>query len=79
MYFLYLFYKKLKKQWPVALEQILAAGNQQPPMTLRVNIQLISRDAYLAQLAEAGIIASAGALSEQAILFFPYTQFFSEP
>ena len=28
-------YKKLKKQWPDALEQLLTAGNQQPPMTLR--------------------------------------------
>lgn len=61
-------YKKLKKQWPAALEQILAAGNQQPPMTLRVNTQKISRDAYLEQLNEAGIMASAGALSDQAIV-----------
>lgn len=61
-------YKKLKKQWPAALEQILAVGNQQPPMTLRVNTQLITRDAYLTQLIEAGIMASTGALSEQAIV-----------
>jgi 16S rRNA (cytosine967-C5)-methyltransferase len=61
-------YKKLKKQWPVALEQVLAAGNQQPPMTLRVNTLKISRDAYLAQLTDAGIMASAGTLSSEAIV-----------
>ncbi|MFT5709508.1 MAG: 16S rRNA (cytosine967-C5)-methyltransferase [Halioglobus sp.] len=61
-------YKKLQKQWPVALQQILAAGNQQPPMTLRVNTQMISRDAYLAQLTDAGIMATAGTLSAQAIV-----------
>ena len=37
--------------WP----QIVAASNQQPPMCLRVNRRRLSRDAYLQQLAQAGI------------------------
>jgi 16S rRNA (cytosine967-C5)-methyltransferase len=50
---------KLKEQYPVEWEQILAAGNQHPPMTLRVNVRKISVEAYLSQLDQDGIEAQA--------------------
>lgn len=60
-------YKKLRKQWPDDSEEIFAAANAQPPMTLRVNRQKISRSAYLEKLEAAGIAAMACTLGEQAI------------
>ncbi len=48
---------KLRRQYPIAWEQILAAGNQHPPMTLRVNCRKTSVADYLQQLAVAGISA----------------------
>ena len=50
---------KLRREYPQAWEQILAAGNQHPPMTLRVNRRKVSVEVYLQQLAEAGIAARA--------------------
>ena len=50
-----------------AAAAILAANNQQPPMVLRVNSRLISRQAYLDKLAGQGIEATAGQLSSQAV------------
>ena len=41
------------KQW----EQVLAAGNAPPPLTLRVNVRRTSVEAYLARLEAAGIAA----------------------
>lgn len=49
--------KALKACWPQHWLQICAANNQHPPMTLRVNVRKVSREAYLAQLAGAGIAA----------------------
>ena len=43
------------KDWPAIVE----AGNQPPPMALRVNRRRIARDDYLARLAAAGIAARA--------------------
>ncbi len=57
----------LQTQWPAHWEQMVAANNQQPPMTLRVNRRQGSRDAYLARLQEAGIGARAGSLSPDAV------------
>lgn len=57
----------LQRDWPAQAESIMAANNEQPPMTLRVNCQQSSRDAYLAALAAAGIAASAGQLAPEAI------------
>jgi 16S rRNA (cytosine967-C5)-methyltransferase len=42
-------------------EEILAAGNVHPPMTLRVNTRRVAPADYLQRLAEAGIAASAAA------------------
>ena len=57
----------LKAQSPGHWQDIIAANNQQPPMTLRVNLLQTSRDDYLRQLEDAGIEATAGALSPAAI------------
>lgn len=54
---------RLRNQYPEAWEQILMAGNQHPPMSLRVNCRKISVAAYLQQLAEAGIAARAVGVS----------------
>ncbi|CAG0910358.1 unnamed protein product, partial [Cyprideis torosa] len=45
----------------------LAAGNGEPPMTLRVSLSRVSRDAYRGELAEAGIEATDGTLSPAAL------------
>jgi 16S rRNA (cytosine967-C5)-methyltransferase len=51
--------KALKAHWPADWEAICAANNSHPPLTLRVNRRHGSRDAYLAELAAAGIAARA--------------------
>jgi 16S rRNA (cytosine967-C5)-methyltransferase len=43
--------------WPQQWEAILEAGNQHPPLTLRVNLRKGSVDDYLARLASAGMRA----------------------
>ena len=45
--------------YPGRWEEILAAGNAHPPMTLRVNTRRVGPADYLQRLAEAGIAASA--------------------
>jgi len=60
-------YHKLGEQWPRHRDEIVDAGNRQPPMTLRVNRARTGRDAYLARLAERGIGARPGDLSPQAV------------
>ncbi|HHM04325.1 MAG TPA: 16S rRNA (cytosine(967)-C(5))-methyltransferase RsmB [Gammaproteobacteria bacterium] len=40
-------------------QTILTAGNQRPPMTLRVNLARLSRDEYLSLLQEQGLAAQA--------------------
>jgi 16S rRNA (cytosine967-C5)-methyltransferase len=44
----------MRRAWPENWQAVLAANNTHPPMTLRVNRRRISREAYLAQLAEVG-------------------------
>lgn len=60
-------YRAISRQWPAAAQRILAANNEQPPMTLRVNSRRVSREVYLDKLATAGIDATAGQLSPQAV------------
>ena len=50
---------RLQQAWPDDWQTILAANNQQAPMSLRVNRQKGDRAAYLAQLAEKAIPARA--------------------
>lgn len=59
--------KSLKAHWPEHWEEICAANNQHPPMTLRVNQRQVTREAYLAQLQQAGIAAQACAFSSDGI------------
>ena len=47
--------ERLSGARPAEWRSIVAANNQRPPMTLRVNRLHISREAYLQQLAEAGL------------------------
>ncbi|PYB80305.1 16S rRNA (cytosine(967)-C(5))-methyltransferase [Pseudomonas sp. LB-090624] len=60
--------KSLKAFWPEQWEAICTANNAHPPMILRVNRRHLSRDAYLALLAEAGIGASACQYSRDGIV-----------
>ncbi len=53
------FMEELKRDWPEHWERMLDAGNERPPLTLRVNRRHGTRDAYLARLAAAGIAARA--------------------
>ena len=57
---------KLRTQYPADYAAILDAGNQHPPLTLRVNRRRATKDAFLAQLAADGIAARA--IGEAAIL-----------
>ena len=50
---------KLSNNWPDRWQEILAANNLRPPMTLRVNTLKVSREDYLAKLAESDIEAHA--------------------
>lgn len=49
--------QRLASDWPEQFEAILTANNQPPPMTLRVNLRLTSRENYIALLADQGINA----------------------
>jgi 16S rRNA (cytosine967-C5)-methyltransferase len=53
--------RALRAAWPDAAERIVAANNEQPPLTLRVNLARETRAAALARLAAAGIAAEPGA------------------
>ena len=50
---------RLQAAYPADWMAIVAAGNQAPPMGLRVNRRRVSRSAYLEQLVAAGIAAHA--------------------
>ncbi len=57
----------VKRDWPEEWRAVLAAGNEQGPMTLRVNRRHGCRDDYLAELAAAGIAARAVAFAPDAV------------
>ena len=59
--------KALKAAWPEQWESLCAANNEHPPLTLRVNRRLQSRDGYLEQLGQAGIEATACRFSADGI------------
>jgi 16S rRNA (cytosine967-C5)-methyltransferase len=52
--------KALRAAWPGEITRIVAANNEQPPLTLRVNLLRTTRAAALEQLAEAGLAAAPG-------------------
>ena len=48
----------MRRAWPQQAEAVLEAGNREPPLTLRVNTRKTNIEAYLAQLAAAGVVAT---------------------
>jgi 16S rRNA (cytosine967-C5)-methyltransferase len=59
---------RLRADWPVRWTQLLAAGDSQAPMWLRVNAQRTTTEGYLEQLRAAGIGARAEARVPQAVV-----------
>jgi 16S rRNA (cytosine967-C5)-methyltransferase len=59
--------ERLQQDWPENWQQILKAGNQRPPMVLRVNRLQTERDDYLQQLQVSGIEALPLPFTESAI------------
>ena len=59
---------RYRADWPVRWTQLLAAGDTQAPMWLRINGQRTTTDAYLATLREAGIGAHADPRVPQAVV-----------
>ena len=59
---------RLRADWPVRWTQLLAAGDSQAPMWLRVNAQRATTEEYLEKLREAGIGARAEARVPQAVV-----------
>jgi len=59
--------ERLQQDWPEDWQQILAAGNQRPPMVVRVNRMQVERAAYLQQLRAAGIEAQEQAFAPAAL------------
>lgn len=57
----------IQEAWPEDWSAIVAANNQRPPMTLRVNRRRIDRAAYLERLSSEGIAAVALPFAEQAV------------
>lgn len=61
------FISKIRNNWPEHWESVLHANDQPPPMSLRVNIQKISRTDYLGLLDDAGIVAKPGKWAPESI------------
>lgn len=60
-------WRKLGEQWPEQRAQIADAARTQPPLTLRLNTSLMSRENYAEQLTDCGIEFSTPAFTPQAI------------
>lgn len=60
-------YQALDVAWPEHATALLATNNEQPPMTMRVNLLKVSRADWIAQLAACGIPAWAGGLTREAV------------
>jgi len=60
--------KQIEQDWPQQAQQIFLENNQQPPMTLRVNLTRSSTDEYLQQLRGQGIEAEAVSFCPSAII-----------
>ena len=57
----------LAREWPELWPVMVAAGNAEPPMWLRVNRRQASRDDYRARLAAAGMLAEGSAFAPEAL------------
>lgn len=62
------FLESLQTNWPNDWQQIAAANDAHPPMTLRVNQKINSRDDYLKQLTDLGFKAKAHEIASAGIL-----------
>jgi 16S rRNA (cytosine967-C5)-methyltransferase len=60
-------FRAISESWPEHGMRVLAALQDRPSMTLRVDLRQIGRDDYLARLADAGIAAKAHATVATAI------------
>ncbi|MHB8622474.1 MAG: 16S rRNA (cytosine(967)-C(5))-methyltransferase RsmB [Sulfuricaulis sp.] len=58
---------EIQRHWPEDWTAILAANNERPPMVLRVNRLRLTRDQYLARLADAGLAARALPVTDTAV------------
>lgn len=63
--------ERIENDWPHYSAAILEASEQSPPMWLRVNCQVQSRDAYRARLEAAGLHAECDANAPDALLLQP--------
>ena len=58
---------KFQADWPSYWSRLADNSNRRPPMTLRVNLRRLSREACLERLREAGLAARPGALAPTAV------------
>jgi len=58
----------LQQSWPQQWPAIVAANNQQPPMTLRHNARHGSRDTYIKRLADAGLASTPAPHTEHGLI-----------
>lgn len=65
--------KRLQHDWPAQWQQIATAGNQRPPLTLRVNRRQTDRGDYAGQLQAAGFEAQAHLYAPEALIVRPAT------
>jgi len=63
--------KALRQAWPAEAEAIIAANNESPPMTLRVNLARTTREQAQHDLQAAGIEAVAGVGNSSLVLAQP--------
>ena len=59
---------RIRQAWPGQWREILAANNERPPMTLRVNLAKVSRAAYLDLLTAAGLAAGTLAVTDSGLI-----------
>lgn len=62
------FIEELQRDWPEHWQSMLTAGNERPPMTLRVNQRRTDREEYLATLTQQGITARACVHSDDGVV-----------
>lgn len=53
----------IRSEWPGCWENVLEAGNQRPPLHLRVNPRAVTREQCLKEIAAAGMAAQASTLT----------------
>jgi 16S rRNA (cytosine967-C5)-methyltransferase len=63
--------KAIAAEHGASAAQIIAANNESPPMTLRVNLMRSTRDAMMAKLGAAGVLAHAGLTDTSLVLEQP--------